>query len=353
MPTQKRIVLCSDGTWNRPDELDNGSPAPTNVYKLACAISREDSRGMPQVVYYHTGVGAEGNIIDHVVGGAFGDGIDRIIEDGYRFLAQNYAVGDEIWLFGFSRGAYMARSTAGLIRNVGILHPEALGRLHEAVSLYRRADSASAPEGAEARRFREQYAREAPVHFIGVWDTVGALGIPTHILPLLDPVVEKIDCRVSRYEFHDNVLSSRVLNAFQALAVDEHRKPFEPSVWQGQGTAVPTQRLEQVWFPGVHSNVGGGYADHGLSDLALQWMIEKASSCGLAVKPPQDMKPNAAGQMRDSMTLLYEMFGPVEREIKLGTSGQALHSSVGARIGDAALDYHPHNVPGRGARSTG
>jgi uncharacterized protein (DUF2235 family) len=345
MPTKKRIVLCTDGTWNRPDELDRGVPAPTNVSKLACAIAREDASGVPQIVYYHSGVGSEGNILDHVVGGAFGVGVDRIIEDNYRFVAQNYADGDELWLFGFSRGAYIARSTAGLIRNAGLLRPDALDHIPEAVALYRRADAASAPDGPDARAFRQRFARDIGIHCIGVWDTVGALGIPRHVLPLFESALSPdMGGRVSRYEFHDNKLSSTVKNAFHALAIDEHRKPFEPSVWIGQSDALG-QRLEQAWFAGAHSNVGGGYADHGLSDIALGWMIERAASCGLAVGTPPGMQPSVKGAIVNSFTPLYEIFGRLERSIQLGVGGQFVHPSVEDRLRDATLDYHPQNLP--------
>lgn len=258
----KRLVVCSDGTWNKPDQ-----PNPTNVVEVATTLKQVDAAGISQLLFYDPGVGT--STFDHLRGGAFGVGLSKNIQQAYHFLVFNYEPGDELFFFGFSRGAYTVRSAVGLIRNSGVLKREYLGKSEEAYQLYRRRDDASHPASDEATRFRQQYAHEPPVKFIGVWDTVGALGVPL-------PLVSKF------WEFHDVRLSRSVQYAYQALAIDERRRHFKPALWEQHPEAPPTQVLEQVWFAGVHSNVGGGYASAGLSDIALLWMVNKAEGCGLA-----------------------------------------------------------------------
>ncbi len=325
----KRLVICSDGTWNKPDQR-----SPTNVVKLNRGIQSVDAVGIEQRVFYHDGVGARGGWWKRFTGGAFGAGIDAIIQANYRFLVDNYEPDDELFLFGFSRGAYLARSTVGLIRNCGLLKRGHLDQFDAAYALYRRRDEASHPRAEEASAFRAKFSWEPRVRFIGVWDTVGSLGIP--LMPLRFWTKEF-------YEFHDVQLSSWVDFAYQALAVDEHRRPFEPTLWQAQESAK-TQVLEQAWFPGVHANIGGGYEDHGLSDLALRWLAEKASACGLALELPHDLAPDALGAMEDSMTFWYRLLGEIIRKISPGSDGQFIAPSVKVRQ-SATTDYRPPNVP--------
>ncbi|HEY8693279.1 MAG TPA: DUF2235 domain-containing protein [Chloroflexota bacterium] len=299
----RRLVVCCDGTWNTPDEKDEGIDTCSNVTKLALGVAARDPRGTEQLVFYDNGVGT--SALDHWRGGLFGIGLSRKVQDAYVFLVQNYEPGDEIFLFGFSRGAYTVRSTAGFIRNSGLLKRAYLGKLADAYELYRDRSDATHPRAVESRLFRKSFAHEIRIKFIGVWDTVGALGVPD--LPTI-PAIS------ARWKFHDVTLSSYVDNAFQALAVDERRKPFEPTLWQQEVPAPAQQALEQVWFSGVHTNVGGGYRDSGLSDLALQWMIAKAEICGLAVEGI-DAYPNPLGKLRDSMTWYYRLFGDGLRPI--------------------------------------
>ena len=325
----KRLAIFSDGTWSKPSQ-----DFPTNVVKLSRAILPVDGSGIEQRVFYHDGVGASGGWWRHFTGGAFGEGIDGIIKANYRFLIENYESGDELFLFGFSRGAYLARSTAGLIRNCGLLKPAHLDQFDAAYDLYRRRDEASHPRADEATAFRAAYSWEPRIKFIGVWDTVGSLGIP--ITPLRFWTKEF-------YEFHDVQLSSWVDSAFQALAVDERRKPFAPTLWQGQANAKD-QILEQAWFPGVHSNIGGGYGDHSLSDLALQWLADKAQASGLALTLPVGMAANALGAMQDSMTFWYRLLGEYLRAINSGADGQFITARFKERQ-QGTTDYRPPNVP--------
>jgi uncharacterized protein (DUF2235 family) len=304
-------VICCDGTWSVPDQHCDGRPCPTNVATTALSVLPHDSSGATQAVYYGRGIGT--GRWDHLTGGAFGVGISRHILDAYTFLIDEYVPGDELFLFGFSRGAYTARSLAGLIRNCGIVKREFRDHVPEAYALYRRRDDASQPAAAESQLFRKTYTHEADapatrVHFIGVWDTVGALGIPIGALGW-------ISRRVLHLQFHDVNLSSYVDNAFQALAIDERRRAFQPAVWTQQSHAT-NQRLEQVWFAGVHSNVGGGNADPGLSDLAFLWMRDRATECGLEFDAQATIaRPDFLGPIRESWRGIYRVAPPRRRKI--------------------------------------
>ena len=273
---KRRLIVCADGTWNTPDETtDGGTPTPTNVAKLYNAIASEGG-GIAQRAHYEPGVGTAHNFWDHWFGGGIGKGIDGHILDCYKFLIQEYAPDDDIYLFGFSRGAYTVRSLAGLIRNAGLLRREHIDYAEEAYDLYRdRADDAR-PKAPRATAFRlahshTEYADgvdSTPIECIGCWDTVGALGVPVGVLEHFN---------AGKYGFHDTSLSSRVRNAFHALAINERRAPFQPTLWRQPDRDATVNWLEQAWFVGVHANVGGGCADAGLSDTALLWMQDRVS----------------------------------------------------------------------------
>ncbi len=302
----KRIITCNDGTWNQPGTTDHGAGVMTNVEKLFKMIPATDEQGTAQVCYYDEGVGTSPGVFNQIVGGVTGEGIDKNIKDSYRFLMWNYETReDQLFLFGFSRGAYTARSLAGFIRNCGILKPSNLHLVDEAYELYRDRTFVTHPDSDAMKSFRRNYcfngADTTPIHCIGVWDTVGALGIPFNFRLIEDK---------ARYNFHDVTLSSWVLNAFQALAIDERRALFSPTLWEASPNMTAANRLEQVWFSGVHANVGGGYAQSGLSDIALVWMIEKATEVGLLVDKtrlvddsnptkPVSINPMVLGFMRD------------------------------------------------------
>ena len=176
----KNLVVCCDGTWNDPDELRGDVAEPTNVAKLALALAQNvdpSADGQAQHVHYVPGVGTAPG--DHLLGGAFGVGISENIRDGYRFLIENYSPGDLVFLFGFSRGAYTARSLGGLIHNCGILRQDSIDQLDTAYAFYRDRTNKTHPRTIAAQIFRRDYSHEdSKVYFIGVWDTVGALGIP-------------------------------------------------------------------------------------------------------------------------------------------------------------------------------
>lgn len=330
----KRIVICSDGTWNTPDQKDRGKVRPSNVVKMARAIAPVDRGGKPQVVFYDRGVGTSWGL-DRLTGGAFGRGLSRNIEDAYRFLVDNYVDGDEVYLFGFSRGAYTVRSTAGLIRNCGVLRKVRADKFPAAYAMYRSVEIK--PDSEEARAFIAEYSRAIRLKFIGVWDTVGALGVPVRGLRFITR---------RKYRFHDVKLSRSIDNAFHALAIDEKRKPFEPTLWETKRD--PGQTVEQMWFAGVHTNVGGGYADSGLSDLAFQWIADKARECGLALDDEyvsDHIAPNPRGELRNSKTGLYRLTGSFIRPIgrRIGAA-ENVHPSATERHRSDHGRYSPKNL---------
>ncbi|MFE7646603.1 DUF2235 domain-containing protein [Streptomyces phaeoluteigriseus] len=323
----KRLVVCCDGTWNSADQ-----PSKTNIAKVALSVRPGSEAGKEQRVYYHRGVGTHRR--ERLRGGAFGVGLSRNVLDAYEFLVETYEPDDELFLFGFSRGAFTARSLAGLLRHCGILRRDHVGRIPEAWALYR--DRIERPTGATATLFRRSYARETRIHFIGVWDTVGALGIPAPGAAWLQPSVHRFN---RRWAFHDTELSSWVGAAFHALAIDEQRSAFQPALWHQQpGAAEQGQELKQVWFAGVHCDVGGGYKEAGLSDVTLLWMVDQARRYGLtfdadvlSTAGPQVMKPersidfrvraDGAGAVHTSRTGMYRLSSPLHRPL-----GQAVNA---------------------------
>ncbi len=332
----KKIVICADGTWNTDTETDKGTSCPTNVTKIARAIQPEDSAKIPQIIYYHSGVGT--NWGQKFLGGTFGAGLFDNVVDCYRFIVNNYIEGDSLFFFGFSRGAFTVRSLAGLIRNSGILQPGHEQFEAEAVALYRdRSDSAS-PNSQKAQDFRTQHSFDSEIHFIGVWDTVGALGVP--------------DVSAKGYEFHDVSLSKKVHYAYHALSIHEHRAPFLPTLWTKQADAPDTQVLEQTWFAGAHSDVGGGYAESGLSDVALKWMIEKAEDAGLLIDKAHipTFSPDPLADGHDSCGVVYNILNFLEGHPdgayriygqKLPDSHESIAASVGERFVNKPGEHWP------------
>lgn len=338
----KRLIVCCDGTWNRPDHTDQGVAAPTNVAKLSLALADDDDAGNPQLLHYQAGVGTRRR--ERLLGGAFGVGLSRNVQECYRFLVDNYERGDKLYFFGFSRGAFTARSTIGLVRNSGILRPGHRHRIKEAYALYRNPDKDSEPSGIAAELFRRSYSySEIYVDFVGVWDTVGTLGIP--IDGFRPPILSRL------WTFHDTKLSRYVLNAYHAIAIDERRRPFRPTIWVKQDDAQ-NQTLEQVWFAGVHCDIGGGYRDPGLSEIPLLWMAEKARRCGLAFNPDHlvlkktgldprarragtHVAPDPGAALHDSRTSFYRLLPAYDRRLAgdegAEVDGGALASSAKTR----------------------
>ena len=334
----KRIAIFCDGTWNTPDESVDGKLCQTNVVKMANALSPVSKDGKLQLLYYDAGVGSEGSLIRRVFDGATGTGISENILQAYRYIIKSYEPGDELYFFGFSRGAFTVRSLAGLIRNSGLLRPENIDLVEAAYHLYQSRKPEHQPREVEASLFRKTYAvaETTKIKFIGVWDTVGALGNPL----LLNGILSK------RNRFHDTDLSTRIENAFHALAIDEKRKNFEATLWHQQKEAKE-QTLEQVWFAGVHSDVGGGYPESGLSDSALKWMVAKAEGCNLKFEDIP-VNPDPKAKMHESYTGFYKLQHPLFRPIgitdpKRGATNESIHPSVVERYKNDPT-YRPVNL---------
>ena len=335
----KRIVVCADGTWNERDQLDEstGKRRPTNVTKLARAVLPQASDGTSQVVFYDEGVGTSGGV-DKLTGGAFGRGIERNVRDIYRFLVYNYQDGDQIYLFGFSRGAFTVRTLAGFMNKVGLLGKGDDYYVPDLYACYERSDAPGSPRWEQA--FRNVKARREcpPILMVGVWDTVGALGAPG----LLGRVANR-----GKYQYHDVSLNPRIRNAFHALAIDEQRSPFAPDLWQRP--AGWQGRLEQVWFAGVHSNIGGGYTPDGLANEALHWMVEQAEQLGLQFDASYlaFFAPVYGSELKDSMTATYRVMGRHVRELGAHAAhGEAVHQAAVDRFRDARCNYRPANLAG-------
>jgi uncharacterized protein (DUF2235 family) len=331
----KRLILCCDGTWNKPDEEKDGRPVPTNVVRFVYRVAKSDGK-VPQITYYDLGVGT-GNFFDRISGGVLGKGLENNIYDAYRFLVGNYELGDEIFLFGFSRGAFTARSIGGMIRKCGILRRGVVDKYRAAKDLYH---SKVHPNDAEAVAFRKanSISPDEPIKikFIGVWDTVGSLGIPKK---------GGVD---TEFQFHDTELSGTVENGYHALAIDEHREPFLPTLWSYQ--PKPGQKVEQVWFCGAHSDVGGGYPEDDASKLALLWMLDKVRGAGLKLDDEAlkafPIALNPQGQLHNSKGLLYVFSKSVDRMIGCAKETskpdptQSVHESVLQRW-DSDANYRP------------
>ncbi|MBS0386255.1 MAG: DUF2235 domain-containing protein [Proteobacteria bacterium] len=283
----KRLIVCCDGTWER---IYRG--ALTNVALAARSIAPRDARGQPQIVYYSAGVGASLGGLS-IWDGMTGADLDQHLLDAYLFLNFNYEPGDQIYLFGFSRGAYTVRSLAGLLRKCGVLRREQVNQAGAALQLYR--DRRIGVDSSAAAHFRYANAiawprvdktamqlgaptAELRIRYLGVWDTVGALGIP-HVLPFAVGLNR-------RYQFHDTSLSRAVEFARHAVAIDEKRAAFAPTLWGNLhklNTPGAPPRVLQNWFPGDHGGVGGGGNAQGLSNCALLWVIEGAEQAGLSL----------------------------------------------------------------------
>lgn len=325
----KSLVICADGTWNRP-EKDLKKDVATNVLRLARAVAPATSA---QQVFYDWGVGS---YYDQTIGGATGRGLHKNILDDYRYLVQNYNPGDRIYLFGFSRGAYTVRSLCGLINNCGILRRDQAHRIEEAFRRYKSSSRDWHPEGKKSVEFRAQYSHPSrTIDFVGVWDTVGAMGIPISFLGLFD----------DKDEFYDTKLGRNVAVARHAMAIDEHRRDFEPTIWQER----PGLDIKQVWFAGAHSDIGGNYQrdrDGGLiSDAALEWMLDEAAQHGLSIEPHvrDSLCYHAGSSIHNSYRKFYRVKKRLYRPINHGHGPVLIHRSVQQRWQQDA-GYRPKNL---------
>jgi len=349
----KRLIVCCDGTWNNPGQEENGIPAPTNVFKIHNAIVDSDG-GIDQLRYYHPGVGGEeiGKMAE-ILGGLLGAGIDRHICSAYQWLATEYAPGDEIYLYGFSRGAFTVRSLCaflgkGLLDLREVPSAEGWSRVHAAYEKGYRIDGSTKSDWARDWKFHHD-GQAAPVHFLGVWDTVGALGVPDdfEILNLFD--------RPSRWRFHDMELGAHVRTGRHAMAMDDMRSSFTVARWSNRHEHPGAK---EIWFPGVHSDVGGGYADNSLSDGALRWMIEESKAAGLVFHPVADsIVGNPVGPMHNSYKGVFAKLRSRPRNIPavVEANRHRIHDSAFERQKVSPLAYpayHPTHLLASGGSAT-
>jgi uncharacterized protein (DUF2235 family) len=298
------IVLCCDGTGNEYGEHN------TNVVDMFTPIVRDKD----QVAYYDPGIGTFsifgrvlGKRIGILMGQSFGYGLRENIEDAYGYLMNRFKPGDKLFMFGFSRGAFTVRCLAGMLHKVGLLEKGSNNLIRYASALYNTRGNESIAKG-----FKATYCHECKPHFIGVWDTVGSLGL------------------WYGKAFFDARLNPDVANAYHAISIDEKRKKFPVSLWD-ENHIAPNQNVEQVWFAGVHSNVGGWYAERGLSNITLIWMLENAQKCGLRLRDgwKERIHPNPLDKLHNSRTGLWRMWRPAMRKIP---EGAKIHKSVLTRI---------------------
>jgi len=342
----RRLIVCCDGTWQ---DLDTSYP--TNVVKMAQAIKLVGDRGIPQILYYDQGIGTKSIGIQHsiidfltrIVGGGLGLGIDQKIQTAYRFLCLNYQPGDEIYLFGFSRGAYTVRCLSGLIYNSGLLHRKFIRKIPQAYELYREKQNPdNAPKGKNAVEFRQKYGQDVPIKALCCWDTVASLGIPDIVNWL--KLSEKFN---ERYRFFDSTVNSTIEKAIHAVAIDELRKAFDVTLMENSSKRSSDQ-VKEVWFPGVHGSVGGGeQKNRGLSDAALLWMMEEVEKLGLdldksSVEEP--IKPDYKTFFDNQPQSFYRLAKINIREIP--GNFEDLHASVKQRWKDPSISppYRPKNL---------
>jgi len=388
----KNIILCSDGTGNR-----GGKGNGTNVWRIYNYIDlnchKDDSSRRKQVSYYEDGVGTEDFKPLKLFGGAFGWGLSRNIQDLYEFLIKNYEEGDRIYLFGFSRGAFTVRSLAGLIERCGIpenkddpANPdrkaqnsrELKKKVEKAYEIYRNTHkrkrfsklrnrfkkvdtvfnvlpraylSKSYNEVIknykdEARKFKtENRNKNIDIHFIGVWDTVSAIGMPFDFTRWLLDWVFNIN-------FHSYQIGPSVMNAYHALSIDDERNTFHPLLWDE--TIKTDTNLEQTWFAGVHSNVGGGYPKQSMAHVPLYWMMSKAEKCDLQFEKGAMEKVRNTADVSDKMydsragTGIYYRYLPRNIEKLCSDNGLdeiKVHASAFDRITLKIQNYAPGFLP--------
>lgn len=330
----KRVILSLDGTWN---DDKSGSPL-TNVAKLHSAIEAVDANGVRQDAHYIEGIASTKGETALFLKGALGYGVSDRIQKAYEALAKSYGPGDDIYLFGFSRGAFEARSLAGFIALFGVAKAGAAFPFAKAWSLYRTREVKRDQAALAEIRALSHYP--APIKCVGVWDTVGNIGNPFIAGP------------VSRsFAFHDTRLSDSTEVGLHALSVDEVRGPFRPALWslpEGQ-TLAAHQHVEQVWFAGTHSDVGGGCRETALSDIALLWMAERVSAMtGLAFdrdKLARTTRPDPLGPQHSATTgAIFSWSGlfPFIRLVK-----QAVEASRSSDGSAKAMFCSPWGPPSR------
>ena len=321
----KRIVVCCDGTRGKYDAPHKN----TNVVRL---FERLGPDGPDQISYYDPGVGTHSplrngtiGLLDKLVASASGmgitsEGLDGNVREAYRYLMACYEPEDQVYLFGYSRGAHTVRVLAGLLHKCGLLTRGSDNLVPYMNSIYRGKGNDHIADG-----FKRSFSRECRPHFLGVWDKVASIGW------------------VRRKQFSNNRLNQDVAHGYQALALDERRHHFRASRWDE--TDLPaSQTIEQVWFTGCHGDVGGQESDRRISDIALEWMLRHAKDKGLKLRPDRKETLNAdpSGETRRSDKHIWRL-GAKDRRVP---DGARIHRSVLQRAADPDNGYEPGNLPG-------
>ena len=313
----KNIIICCDGTGN---EYGKNNTNVVQTYEIAIKDGN-------QVVYYDPGVGTGGweyeedtFTLKSKADLATGKGLQKNVVDAYIFLMNSYEAGDKVYLFGFSRGAFTVRSLGGMLYKCGLLKTDHHNLVEYASKIYNTDKNHEIAAG-----FKKTFCRPCPVYFIGVWDTVESLVLN------------------AGKKFHDGKLNPEVSYGYHALSIDERRKDFPPFPWEEESKNAD-QIIEQVWFAGVHSDVGGFYEERGLSNVAFQWMMEKAKSCGMKFDDAKLKKfvPNPLDEDHKSFKGFWKFRGSRKRKIK---DGAKLHVSVVERLNSPSVKYKPTNLP--------
>jgi uncharacterized protein (DUF2235 family) len=358
----KNIIVCSDGTGNTAIKGRG-----TNVFKIFEAIDlnshRYDTKLEPQVAIYDDGVGTESFKPLKLLGGVFGVGLSRNVRQLYKELCRIYDPGDRIYLFGFSRGAFTVRTLAGLIGACGILktHEVTNSRALEALVAdayrnYRRRyrtwllrKVVGEPNLEELTRFKAVRSHGGErIELIGVWDTVDAVGLP------FPAFASFVNATIYQFKFPSLEPSSIVKRAYHALAVDDERHSFHPLLWnEPEAARANGQVIEQVWFAGAHSNVGGGYPKQGMSLVALDWMMKQAADAQLRfIRSERDyyhQHANVDDKLYDPRTGFGAFYRWLPRNIAELCRNKCvarIHLSVLERAAHGTEDYAPGNLPG-------
>ena len=374
----KNIVVCMDGTGNYGAKWRG-----TNVWRIYNAVDRH-GEDPEQIAYYDDGVGTENLRLLRAIGGAFGWGLSRKILDAYTFLVMNYKDGDRIFLFGFSRGAFAVRSLAGMICRCGLLERNgflksprrirqrtlkrvlAAYRSEKQISRDKREDETETANIRRCLGIGDLPLRRVPINFLGVWDTVDAVGGTFGTLSLVDWSSRKLFGK-RWWGFHDLNPHSDIHRAYQALALDDERRTFHPKVWNRRNNdlapmsvspdceasnEVTGQVVEQVWFAGSHSNVGGGYPKDALSLVPLLWMMCRARDCGLRFLERlwREFREEADehGRLYDSRTGFRWVYRYGRRELHCQPELPAIHETVFRRIERGTGFYAPKLVDNDG-----
>lgn len=327
----KNIVVCCDGTRGKYEAGEKN----TNVVRLFERLGPDGDR---QISYYDPGIGtysprstSMGRLFAKLYAsatglGKSGAGLNGNIREAYKYLMDSYEPGDKVYLFGYSRGAHTVRVLAGMLHKCGLLTKGSGNLVPYMTRIYENKDNDEIAAG-----FKESFCRVCKPHFIGVWDTVAAVGWPR------------------TKQFSNNRLNPDVAHGYQAIAVDERRNKFRVSVWE-ESDLPDGQEIVQVWFPGSHADVGGQNVDRRISDITLEWMLHHAQDKELILRADwaTDLRPDPAGDITRSDSVLWKLIGTDDREIH---SGAQIHESVFLRRDETGTNYKPPNLPERYERA--